>query len=166
MSVFDQRNQKVRTQINVVGNIIEPTECHICGELKSPNEAYRCKRCRQAICISHRKEKDSPFCPSCAELVDFETKLFSSNDDVRFDVAQKLGGVKDPSTIPAIKKRLGVEANLTVRYWLAYALGKIGGEEAREILRELLEHDTHPFVQQGIQEALQILNQQSSPNKK
>ena len=65
--------------------------------------------------------------------------------------------LKENSTLPTLEKRLLREQNEYVRYWIAYALGKIGGDKAYEILKEAQSRERHPYVLQGIQDALDEL---------
>jgi hypothetical protein len=166
MSEFDQRGQTVQTQYNAAGDInitiLEPAECYICGKLCLPKEAYRCRRCRHVVCISHQQKIDMPLCPNCIMMVDVEARLTDPNDDVRLDAAQALCALKDQSTLPTVARCFRIETNPLVKYWLAYALGNIGGEEARTELKSASAQESNDFVRQGIEEALQLIESATS----
>jgi hypothetical protein len=156
MSKYYQQGQKVNTQINAenvnvdgdinITSILEPTECYSCGKLCVPNEAYRCKKCQRVYCITHRTQTDSPFCKYCIELIELETMLSSPNGDERIEAAKQLCAFKENSTLPTLEKRLLREQNEYVRYWIGYALGKIGGDKAHKILKEAQSRERHPYA--------------------
>jgi len=58
------------------------------------------------------------------------------------------------AAVPILEKRWRSEDDPTVRYWLAVALGWIGGRRAVQVLRRLEPIEPEPFVQSGIDEAL------------
>jgi hypothetical protein len=167
MTKYDQRWQKVDTQINAenvnlegdinITTVLEPTECYLCGNLCLPNEAYRCKRCHRVFCITHRTQTNSPFCQHCLELTRWETVLSSPNGDERIEAAKQLCALKEISTLPILEQRLAREHNEYVRYWIAFALGKIGGDKAYKILKKAQSREKSQFAQQGIQDALNEL---------
>lgn len=68
-----------------------------------------------------------------------------------------LGNTKDPRAIPALADRLLHDAKAVVRASAAWALGEIGGDEARDALARALERETDPMVIQEIQDALRSL---------
>ena len=140
--------------VTVNNTILEPAECSLCGRLCLPNEAYRCQRCHHVFCVIHRTNPDSPSCQRCMELVEWETMLSSTNGDHRIEAAKQLCVLKEISTLDVLKKRFILEQNEYVRYWIAYALGKVGGEAAYETLKEAQSREKNPFAQQGIQDAL------------
>jgi hypothetical protein len=164
MSKYDQRGQTVGNQYNAGGDInitlLEPAECYVCGKFCLPKEAYRCKRCRHVVCTSHQRKTDVPLCPSCIKTV--EAKLSDPNDDDRLDAAQELCAIKDQLTLPAVVRRFRIETNPVVKYWLVYALGNIGGEEAHTELKSASTQESDDFVRQGIEEALQLIESTTS----
>jgi hypothetical protein len=81
----------------------------------------------------------------------------------RTGAAQKLALLKSSFTIPILARRLITEPELlepdpTVRYWLAYALGQIGGEEACAALRRAKAQETNIWALKGIEEGLRAAN--------
>jgi HEAT repeat protein len=88
------------------------------------------------------------------ELIGWETMLSSKDGDHRIEAAKQLCVLKEISTLDALKERFILEPNEYVRYWIAYALGKVGGEAAYEMLEEAQAREKNPFAQQGIQDAL------------
>ena len=83
-------------------------------------------------------------------------ELLDNDAWTRFESAQKLAKLKNRFTVPILIRYLGIDPDPTVRYWLAYALGQIGGEEARAALRRAEEHETNGFARLGIIEGLQV----------
>lgn len=83
--------------------------------------------------------------------------LEDSNEAVRFAAAQALTALKDRVTIPVIINRLEVEPAPTTRYWLAYALGLIGGELALNALQDALATEKNQYAQEGIAAGLEEL---------
>jgi hypothetical protein len=166
MGKYDQRGQIVQTQYNAGGDInftiLEPAECYLCGRLCLPGEAYRCRRCRYIVCTIHRQDIDLSLCPACKKLVDMENQLSDPDDDVRLSAAQKLYTIKNQSTISVVKLHFQIEANPIVKYWLACALGSIGGEEARKELKSAITQESNDFVKQGVEEALQLIDSATS----
>jgi len=65
-----------------------------------------------------------------------------------------VGESKDPNTVPAIINCLQIEPDPTTRYWLAYALGLIGGELALNALLDAKAREGNPFAQKGIEAGL------------
>lgn len=82
-------------------------------------------------------------------------ELLDSDSWTRFEAAQKLTSLKNRFTVPILARYLEIDPDPTVRYWLAYALGQIGGEEARAALHRAEEHETDEFARLGIVEGLQ-----------
>ena len=72
------------------------------------------------------------------------------------NVAVALGNSGDRSAVPALVKALDDEEPL-VRGHVAWALGRLGGQEARLALKEALERETDPEVTEEIQQALNPL---------
>jgi len=75
----------------------------------------------------------------------------------RSKAAQKLVGLKNRFTVPILARRLLVEPDPTVRYWLAHALGQIGGEEAYIALQKAEAQETNPFAKQGVTAGLRAI---------
>jgi hypothetical protein len=142
---------------NTILKPLEPTECYQCGKLCLPNEAYRCKKCQRVYCTTHRIQTDFPLCKFCIEITEWEAMLSSPNGNERIEAAKQLCAFKENSTLPTLEKRLLREQNEYVRYWIAYALGKIGGDKAYKILKEAQSRERHPYALQGIQDAMDEL---------
>src|ERR1051325_170239 len=81
-------------------------------------------------------------------------KLSQGGSNERAETARQLGYLKDPASIPILETRFPSEVDATVRYWLAIALGWIGGRRAIDVLLRLKQLETERFVQSGIEEAL------------
>lgn len=142
---------------NTILKPLEPTECYQCGKLCSPSDAYKCKRCHHIFCVTHRIQEDSPLCQPCLELIKWESVLSSPNGNERVEAAKQLCALKEISTLPTLEQRLALEQNEYVRYWIAYALGKIGGDKAYKILKEAQSRERRPYALRGIQDALDEL---------
>jgi hypothetical protein len=89
--------------------------------------------------------------------------LIDGDPDSRAEAAQHLARLRNPFVVPILARRLHVDSDLdpTVRFWLAYALGQIGGEEACAALRATREKETNPYTRLGIEDALK---EQCSPD--
>jgi epoxyqueuosine reductase len=73
---------------------------------------------------------------------------------LRRNVAVALGNVRDPASVPALLEALADETDPLVRGHAAWALGRIGTEEAREGLRRSLAREPDLDVQGEITLAL------------
>ena len=69
------------------------------------------------------------------------------------NVCVALGNIGDPTAVPALAKTLSHESSL-VRQHAAWALGRIGGNEALDALQTALEDEADPEVVEEIQIAL------------
>ena len=92
---------------------------------------------------------------SWVDMFDLLPKVADDAAGVRYEAAQKLATLKDRSTVPILVHRLEVEPDPTVRYWLAYALGQIGDEDACIALRAAYVRELDPWTKDGIAEGLQ-----------
>ena len=72
---------------------------------------------------------------------------------LRRNVAVALGNAGDPAAVPALCEAL-TDADALVRAHAAWALGRIGGEPAREHLRRRLTDERDPAVREEIELAL------------
>lgn len=81
-------------------------------------------------------------------------QLIYGDADSRAEAAQHLGNLRNPFTVPILARCLSEDSDPTVRYWLAFTLGQIGGEEAIAALKEARKRETHPFVLLGIEDGL------------
>jgi hypothetical protein len=93
-------------------------------------------------------------------------EIHDEDDKKRTAAAQKLAVWKNPFTVPILARRLMVvpellEPDPTVRHWLAYALGEIGGEEACAALQRAKAHETNLWALTGIERGLQAANCES-----
>lgn len=82
--------------------------------------------------------------------------LIDGDPDSRAEAAQHLAKLRNRFVVPILARRLHVDSDPdpTVRFWLAYALGQIGGEEACAALRAAHEKETNPHTRLGIEDAL------------
>ena len=79
------------------------------------------------------------------------------NYKVRVQAALVLGKLGDPRAVPPLIKALG-DQNKTVRGIAASALGQLGDASAVEPLRDLLRHESDPFVRGQAEKALAALS--------
>jgi hypothetical protein len=91
-------------------------------------------------------------------------EVLDSDNESRYDAAQKLAVLKNRFTVPILARRLDPknEPDPTVRYWLAYALGQIGGEGACTALRTAEAQEINLFAKRGIVEGLQAASGQNT----
>lgn len=83
--------------------------------------------------------------------------LSSHNLEERIKAAKWLGVARKRSAIPKLSQRLAEEVDPEARYWIALALGDIGGEEAKCALfdfAEKLGNNMDAFAQLAINDAL------------
>lgn len=69
-----------------------------------------------------------------------------------------LGNIKDPAAIPALADRLANDVRPVIRGSAAWALGQIGGEEARAFLERAQKAERDPDVLWEIRDALEELS--------
>jgi len=70
------------------------------------------------------------------------------------NVCVALGNARDPAAVPALVQALNSDVETLVRSQAAWALGLIGGEDARKALREALQHERDEIVLAEIRLAL------------
>lgn len=90
-----------------------------------------------------------PSIEAASRIRSLVAQLINGDADSRAEAAQHLGNLRNPFTVPILASRLSADSDPTVRYWLAFALGQIGGEEAITALKEAKKRETHPFVLLG-----------------
>jgi hypothetical protein len=90
------------------------------------------------------------------------SRLNKGNSNQRSETARQLGYLKDADAVPILEARWPLEPDPTVRYWLALALGWIGGERAADALARLKRVEEVRFAQSGISEALGIVTNRAS----
>ncbi|HET9112077.1 MAG TPA: HEAT repeat domain-containing protein, partial [Ktedonobacterales bacterium] len=73
------------------------------------------------------------------------------------NVCVALGNIGDPAAIPALIEALA-DAEPLVRGHAAWALGRLGGPEARDALTHTLAHDVEPSVRAEAQYALETMD--------
>jgi epoxyqueuosine reductase len=73
------------------------------------------------------------------------------------NVAVSLGNTADPEAIPALETALIREAEPLIRAHAAWALGRLGGESAKDTLKRALETETDPEVRQEIERVTSVL---------
>ncbi len=97
---------------------------------------------------------------------ELEHQLTTGNADARAQAAVRAG--ERPYLLPlsTLSKCLSEDTDPTVRYYLAIAIGKIGGEDAVAILQAATKSETNGFALLGITEGLQKANSSdiSSPH--
>lgn len=81
-------------------------------------------------------------------------RLAEGGSNKRSETARQLGYLKDPGAVPILERRWDLEPDPTVRYWLARALGWIGGSQSVQALHRLRQVEKNEFAQSGIGEAL------------
>jgi hypothetical protein len=81
-------------------------------------------------------------------------KLAEGGSNKRSETARQLGYLRDVEAVPILKRRWPLEPDPTVRYWLARAIGWIGGRQSVEALKKLKQMEKNEFAQIGIDEAL------------
>lgn len=81
-------------------------------------------------------------------------KLSDGDHHARSKATQHLARLRNPFVVPILARCLDSDPNPTVRQWLAYALGQIGGEEACAALRVACGKETNLFARLGIEDAL------------
>jgi hypothetical protein len=91
---------------------------------------------------------------SDAGSLEILTNLGQGGSERRSEAARQLGYLKEPVAIPILERRWLLEPDPTVRYWLAIALGDIGGREADCALLRLRKEEQNLFALSGIEEAL------------
>jgi len=78
------------------------------------------------------------------------------------NVAVALGNAGDPRAVPVLRAALEDEEPL-VREHAAWALGRLGGEAARQALQAARAQETHPDVRVAIEQALHRINGHDQP---
>jgi len=73
------------------------------------------------------------------------------------NAAIALGNSRNPAAVPALARALAEDPKPVVRGSAAWALGRIGGDDARAALLQARERETDPDVRQEIEEALERL---------
>ncbi|GIK37957.1 MAG: hypothetical protein BroJett011_17900 [Chloroflexota bacterium] len=88
------------------------------------------------------------------------SKFESKKNEDHIQVAKTLGELGEPGAIPLLKTQLLKQQNPDVGYWLAIAIGQIGGPDAEEALTEieqqLLSQETDPFTLLGVEDAQRL----------
>ena len=82
-------------------------------------------------------------------------QLIDGDADSRVEAAQHLGNLRNPFTVRTLARCLSGDSDPTARYWLAFALGQIGGDQAIVVLQEAKKQEPHPFALLGINDGLQ-----------
>lgn len=81
-------------------------------------------------------------------------KLGEGGSSRRSEAARQLGWLGDDAAVPLLEKRWQMERDPTVRYWLAIALGQIGGKNALQTLKRIRSDEADRFALSGVDEAL------------
>ncbi|MCL6613985.1 MAG: HEAT repeat domain-containing protein [Firmicutes bacterium] len=76
-------------------------------------------------------------------------------DAIRGNAIIALGNIGDPAAVPALGRTLRHE-KAQIRAYSAWALGRIGGAEAKALLREALAGEEEPRVREEIEGALAL----------
>ena len=85
------------------------------------------------------------------------SRLNDGGSSERSETARQLGYLRDPAAVPILEMRWPLEPDPTVRYWLAVALGCIGGDQAYGALIRLRQTEEDQFAQSGLDEAISIV---------
>lgn len=85
------------------------------------------------------------------------SRLSDGGSNKRSGTARQLGFLKDAAAVPILATRWPLEPDSTVRYWLAIALGWIGGDAAANVLVRLKQMEADRFALKGIDEALNMV---------
>ena len=86
-----------------------------------------------------------------AEVRDRCANLNHPNLNERIKTSEELGDLKNFLALGCLKNRLlSEESDPEVRYWLAIAIGEIGGKKAVNILAQAIEQEKDPFARLGI----------------
>lgn len=89
-------------------------------------------------------------------------QLAAAKEATRIQAAQLLAQTHQPELLPIIEEQLFKQADPAVRYWLAIAIGKIGGNEAQATLQRITHHlaqkGSDPFTMLGLVDAKKILD--------
>lgn len=81
-------------------------------------------------------------------------RLAEGGSNKRSETARQLGYLKDLAAVPILERRWPLEPDPTVRYWLAKAVGWIGGSQSVQVLHRLRQVEKNEFARSGIDEAL------------
>jgi hypothetical protein len=81
-------------------------------------------------------------------------RLAEGGSNKRSETVRQLGYLKDPEAVPILERRWELEPDPTVRYWVAKALGWIGGSQSSQVLHRLKQVEKNEFARSGIDEAL------------
>ena len=79
----------------------------------------------------------------------------SDNPEERIAAVKLLGAGGSPAAVGMLEGRWPLEPDPTVRYWLAAAMGAVGGDAARVALRRVRAVESNAFALYGIDEALE-----------
>lgn len=99
--------------------------------------------------------------PDQAAITWLAIKLERGNSEERNQAARQFGALKNPAAISILDSRWSEEPDATVRYWLANALGEIGGEQAIAALHRIKANELNAFAQLGIDEALEAATERA-----
>ncbi len=87
-------------------------------------------------------------------------KFKSKKDADHIQAAKTLGRLGEPGAIPLLEAQLLKQPNPTVGYWLAVAIGEIGGDDAKDALdrirQQLISQDVDPYTLLGIEDAKKL----------
>jgi hypothetical protein len=89
-------------------------------------------------------------------------RLAEGGSNKRSETARQLGYLKDPEAVPILERRWDLEPDPTVRYWLARALGWIGGSQTVQALQRLRQIEKDAFACSGIDQALRPPTKQNA----
>ena len=97
---------------------------------------------------------------SAAQVKSLCSKLVADEPEERIEAAQALARLGNRFTVPVVGQRRSTDHDPNARYWLAIALGKIGGEEAIAALGEAM-GDLDLFANLGVTDALILLGKET-----
>jgi len=101
-----------------------------------------------------------PAIKSAAEVKWLCSHLSADEAEERIEAARTLAKLRSRFTIPVISHRRSVDYDPEVQYWLALALGEIGGDEAIAALGEAT-GEPDPRASQGVADALLLLGREA-----
>ena len=143
-----------------VGNRL--TGCEICQEVCPKNQGLAPRR-HYPVEIEEKSDNPELIPLLLGDENYYKTVLpsFVLEMDIptlRRNVALAIGNIGDPIAVPTLVKALSY-SEAQVRSYAAWALGRIGGKRARDVLARSLNSEIDPEVQEEIKVALQKCSQ-------
>lgn len=96
-------------------------------------------------------------------------KFKSEKDADQIQAASTLGRLGEPGAISLLEAQLLEQQNPDIGYWLAVAIGEIGGSEAKEALdriqQQLISRGADPYTLLGIEDAQKLAETKTGSSK-